>query len=88
MTSSPELVLHIWPSRWDLPTFTAECLASVIYLQLAIPGEFVVEESINPDLSPNGALNCELKTLKFIFIDEGANLLQDSYLICLMEKSI
>ncbi|PAV24031.1 hypothetical protein PNOK_0109900 [Pyrrhoderma noxium] len=56
MTSSPELVLHVWPSRWDLPTFTAECLASVIYLQLAIPGEFVVEESINPDLSPNGQL--------------------------------
>lgn len=52
---SGELVLRIWPSLWDLPSFTPECVAAVLYLQHALPGEFVVEECTNPDLSPNGA---------------------------------
>lgn len=53
--SDSELVLHVWPSGWELPSINAECLAVIIYAQLAIPGEFVVEECTDPDLSPNGA---------------------------------
>lgn len=56
--SDSELVLHVWPSGWDLPSINAECLAVIIYAQLAIPGEFVVEECTDPDLSPNGAQRC------------------------------
>ncbi|THH10691.1 hypothetical protein EW145_g1140 [Phellinidium pouzarii] len=54
MDNEPELVLHVWPGKWDLPTFTPDCLASVLYAQLSIPGKFVLEECTNPDLSPNG----------------------------------
>ncbi|KAI5119739.1 hypothetical protein M0805_008669 [Coniferiporia weirii] len=56
MDSEHELILHVWPARWDLPTFTPDCLAAVLYAQLTIPGEFVLEECTNPDLSPNGQL--------------------------------
>ncbi|EJD02483.1 uncharacterized protein FOMMEDRAFT_109896 [Fomitiporia mediterranea MF3/22] len=56
MVDDPELVLHVWPTRWDLPSFTPACLASVLYLQVIIPGKFVLEETTNPDLSPDGRL--------------------------------
>ncbi|KAL5532569.1 hypothetical protein ACEPAF_4343 [Sanghuangporus sanghuang] len=56
MPDEPELVLHVWPGRWDLPTFTPPCLASILYLQLALPGKFIVEECTNPDISPDGQL--------------------------------
>ncbi|KAH8116808.1 Tom37 C-terminal domain-containing protein [Phellopilus nigrolimitatus] len=56
LTSDHELALHVWPSRWDLPTFTPECLAAILYAQLTIPGKFVLEECTDPDLSPNGQL--------------------------------
>ena len=49
-----ELVLHVWPAGWDLQSVNAECLAAIVYAQLAVPGEFVVEECTDPDLSPNG----------------------------------
>jgi len=48
--------LHIWPARWDLPSLDAECLSTLLYVQLAIPGRFTVSESTNPDQSPTGHL--------------------------------
>lgn len=48
------LVLHIWPGQWGLPSFDPICLATVLYLQLAIPGKFCVAETSNPDSSPTG----------------------------------
>lgn len=46
--------LHVWPGKWDLPTIDAQCLAAVLYLQLAVPGRFEIVECANPDLSPLG----------------------------------
>lgn len=54
---APEIVLHIWPGRWDLPSFDPLCLATVLYLQLAIPGKFRLVECSNSDSSPTGVLN-------------------------------
>lgn len=51
-----ELVLHVWPGKWDLPSIDAQCLAAVLFAQVTIPGKFVVEECIDPDSSPNGLL--------------------------------
>jgi len=48
------LVIHVWPGRWDLPSFDPACLAAIIYLQIAFPGHFSVAEEVNPDLSPCG----------------------------------
>ncbi|KAG1827166.1 outer mitochondrial membrane transport complex protein-domain-containing protein [Suillus subaureus] len=48
--------LHIWPSRWNLPSIDPTCIAAVFYLQLTIPGKFEVVECTNPDVSPSGAL--------------------------------
>ncbi|KAH7929710.1 hypothetical protein BV22DRAFT_1029111 [Leucogyrophana mollusca] len=48
--------LHIWPSKWNLPSFDPTCLAAVLYLQLTIPGKFKVVECADPDLSSNGQL--------------------------------
>ncbi|KAG0699643.1 outer mitochondrial membrane transport complex protein-domain-containing protein [Suillus ampliporus] len=48
--------LHIWPSRWNLPSIDPSCVAAVFYLQLAIPGKFEVVECTNPDVSPSGKL--------------------------------
>ncbi|KAG2158236.1 uncharacterized protein EDB93DRAFT_1120544 [Suillus bovinus] len=48
--------LHIWPSRWNLPSVDPTCTAAVLYLQLTIPGKFEVTECTNPDVSPNGKL--------------------------------
>ncbi|KAL5529767.1 hypothetical protein ACEPAG_5752 [Sanghuangporus baumii] len=56
MPNEPELVLHVWPGRWDLPTFTPTCLASILHLQLTFPGKFIIEECTNPDISPDGQL--------------------------------
>ncbi len=54
-SANDELVLHVWPGKWDLPTINPECLAAILYAQIVAPGGFVVEECTNPDLSPNGA---------------------------------
>ncbi|PPQ63064.1 hypothetical protein CVT24_005919 [Panaeolus cyanescens] len=54
--STPTISLHVWPSRWNLPSYDPPCLAAIIYLQLAIPGKFRVIECRNPDESPTGQL--------------------------------
>ncbi|OAX38940.1 hypothetical protein K503DRAFT_690647 [Rhizopogon vinicolor AM-OR11-026] len=48
--------LHIWPSRWNLPSIDPTCVAAVFHLQLTIPGKFEVVECTNPDVSPSGKL--------------------------------
>ncbi|KAG1754632.1 outer mitochondrial membrane transport complex protein-domain-containing protein [Suillus lakei] len=48
--------LHIWPSRWNLPSIDPTCIAALFYLQLTIPGKFEVMECTNPDVSPSGKL--------------------------------
>ncbi len=53
MTES-EIVLYIWPGQWGLHSFEPMCLATVIFLQLSIPGKFSVVECTNPELSPTG----------------------------------
>lgn len=53
-STKTDLVLHVWPSSWGLPTIFPDGLAAIIYAQLTIPGEFIVEECTNPDLSPDG----------------------------------
>lgn len=54
--STTDITLHIWPGQWDLPSFEPLCLATLLYLQLAIPGKFQVAECNDPDLSPTGRL--------------------------------
>ena len=51
---SSGIVLHVWPGQWALPSFDPQCLAALLYLQLAIPGQFHVAECSYPDLSPTG----------------------------------
>ena len=51
---SPELVLHVYPGQWDLPSFDPLCAAALLYLQLAIPGKFIVRTCPEPDSSPTG----------------------------------
>ena len=51
---NPELVLYIWPGRWNLFSIDVQCLAAVIHLQIAIPGKFAIVECADPDLSPSG----------------------------------
>lgn len=55
-TPSKKLALYVWPGQWGLPSFDPFCLATVLYLQLAIPEQFTVTECANPDVSPNGQL--------------------------------
>src|SRR5882762_11513992 len=54
LTDPSQLVLHIWPGKWNLPSIDPSCLAAVLYLQLAIPGQFHISECTNPDLFHNG----------------------------------
>jgi len=56
MSQSAEIILHIWPGRWNLPSIDPTCLATVMHLYLLFPGKFVIEECVNPDLSPSGQL--------------------------------
>lgn len=53
---APGIVLHIWPGRWDLPSFDPLCLAAVLYMQATIPGKFRLVECSNSDSSPTGHL--------------------------------
>jgi len=53
---SSGIVLYVWPGQWSLPSFDPQCLAALLYLQLAIPGQFTVAECSYPDLSPTGQL--------------------------------
>ena len=54
-TPTAHVVLHIWPGAFGLASVEATCLAAVLYLQMAIPGQFALEESTTPEYSPNGA---------------------------------
>ncbi|KAJ7097741.1 hypothetical protein B0H15DRAFT_822415 [Mycena belliarum] len=49
-------VLHIWPGQWGLWSNDPPCLAAGLYLQLAMPGKFLISYCTNPDLSPSGVL--------------------------------
>ena len=51
---SSKIVLHVWPAEWELPSIDPSCIAAVLYLQSAIPGQFYISECTNPDLSPTG----------------------------------
>lgn len=52
--TASQLVLHIWPGQWGLPSFDPLCVAAVLYLQLAVSGKFSIMECSNPDSSPTG----------------------------------
>ncbi|KAJ3574817.1 hypothetical protein NP233_g1497 [Leucocoprinus birnbaumii] len=54
--TSASLTLFVWPGQWGLPSLDPICLATVFYLQLALPGEFSISECNNPDISPSGQL--------------------------------
>lgn len=56
VTPSSKLVLYVWPGQWGLPSFDPLCLATILYLQLAIPEQFTVSQCSDPDVSPNGQL--------------------------------
>ncbi|KAI0064474.1 hypothetical protein BV25DRAFT_1800262 [Artomyces pyxidatus] len=56
MSSVSLPTLHVWPAKWDLPSIEPSSLAAILYLQLAIPGRFAVQECTNPDISPSGQL--------------------------------
>ncbi|KAJ7724458.1 hypothetical protein DFH07DRAFT_854826 [Mycena maculata] len=62
-------VLHIWsgPGQWGLPSFDPHSLVAVLYLQLAMPGQFEIVNCTNPDLSPSG-------TLPFLSTHDGKTL--------------
>jgi sorting and assembly machinery component 37 len=79
---APGIVLHIWPGRWDLPSFDPLCLATVLYMQVAIPGKFRLVECSNSDSSPTGVLDhCLLPYYKTFTLH------QDSYHSCSMINS-
>ena len=74
--SAQTLTLHIWPSKWDLPSIEPSCIAAAFYLQLALPGRFSIQECTDPDASPSGrsvsaevVLPCTLKRF-FFFIGQ------------------
>lgn len=54
--SMAPLHLHVWPSRWSLPSIDAPCIESILFLQLTCPGRFSVIETTDPDTSPTGQL--------------------------------
>ena len=47
---SSGIVLRVLPGQWALPSFDPQCLAALLYLKLAIPGQFRVAKC--HDLSP------------------------------------
>ncbi|CAE6414340.1 unnamed protein product [Rhizoctonia solani] len=53
---SAELVLHIWPSQWELPSIDPQCIAAILYMQLTFRGRYSVVECSDPDQSPSGQL--------------------------------
>jgi len=50
------LKLYSWPHLWNLPSFDADCLAVILYLQLAFPTNYSIVECTDPDISPSGTL--------------------------------
>jgi sorting and assembly machinery component 37 len=65
MASPSKIILHIWPGSWDLLSVDPSCLAAVLYLQYAIPGNFSIVESSNSDVAPTGVLH--LLNFRFFF---------------------
>ncbi|KAJ1309783.1 hypothetical protein OPQ81_006548 [Rhizoctonia solani] len=53
---SAELILHVWPSQWDLPSIDPQCIAAILYMQLTFPGRYSIVECSDPDQSPSGQL--------------------------------
>jgi hypothetical protein len=49
-----QFTLYVWPGQWGLPSYEPLCLAAIMYLQTALPGQFNVAECNNPDISPSG----------------------------------
>jgi len=49
-------VLHIWPKTESFLSMDPHCVATLLYLQIYIPGQFTVQYCTNPDLSPSGQL--------------------------------
>ena len=47
-------VLHIWPKTEQNLSLDPTCVAALLYLQLAIPNQFELDYTANPDLSPSG----------------------------------
>ncbi|KAH9854213.1 Tom37 C-terminal domain-containing protein [Lenzites betulinus] len=54
--TSRDLVLHIWPKYDSVLSFDVASSAVLLYLQLALPGQFSVAYSANPKLPPAGQL--------------------------------
>ncbi|KAL1947877.1 hypothetical protein VTO73DRAFT_13601 [Trametes versicolor] len=54
--ASRDLVLHVWPKYGDALSFDAVSVAALLYVQLALPGQFAIAYCANPDLSPTGQL--------------------------------
>lgn len=50
------LTVYSWPHLWNLPSFDADCLAVILYLQLAFPANYSIVECTDPDISPSGTL--------------------------------
>jgi sorting and assembly machinery component 37 len=48
--------LHIWPKTDSSLSLDPSCVAALLFLQIYVPGQFEVEYSANPDLSPTGEL--------------------------------
>jgi len=53
-TTVSVLTLYVWPGKWGLPSLDPICLATILYLQLVLPGTFSILECNNPDISPSG----------------------------------
>ncbi|EIW60369.1 uncharacterized protein TRAVEDRAFT_145706 [Trametes versicolor FP-101664 SS1] len=54
--ASRDLVFHVWPKYGDALSFDAVSVAALLYVQLALPGQFAIAYCANPDLSPTGQL--------------------------------
>jgi len=50
------LTVYSWPHLWNLPSFDADCLAVILYLQLAFPANYSIVECTDPDISLSGTL--------------------------------
>ncbi|KAH9842744.1 uncharacterized protein C8Q71DRAFT_734228 [Rhodofomes roseus] len=51
-----QITLYIWPPHENVLSLNAASVAALFYTQLAIPGQFSVAYSANPDSSPSGQL--------------------------------
>ncbi|GJJ12665.1 hypothetical protein Clacol_006909 [Clathrus columnatus] len=56
MTTKTQLVLYVWPGRWNLPSIDTGCIETILFLQLTCPGRYSIVETTDLDASPNGYL--------------------------------